>query len=71
MPKLDEATRRKLAVDASCDPRTIDKALRGKPIRGLAGHRARAALEAAGFTVPVPKPRRTPRGGEAKQGAQP
>lgn len=53
---LDEATCRALAVEASCDPRTIGKVLRGQPVRGLAGHRARAALEAAGFTVPPPRP---------------
>lgn len=54
MTTLDEATRRALAVKASCDPRTIDKVARGAPVRGLAGHRARAALEEAGIEVPRP-----------------
>ena len=47
--RLDEATKRKLAVFAGCDPRSIERAFRGAPVRGLAGHRARATLNAAGF----------------------
>lgn len=46
---VDEATRRELAVKASVHPRTIAKALRGEPIRGLAGHRARQVLRDAGL----------------------
>lgn len=60
MPKtkkaLDEAMRRELAVGASVDPRTVEKVLRGEPVRGMAGRRARRALEEAGFTVPEPHP---------------
>lgn len=53
-PRIDEATVRALAVKASVHPRTIQKALRGERIRGLAGHRARAALCEAGYQVPEP-----------------
>lgn len=49
MPKPDQATKRRLAVEASCDPRTIDKVLRGEPVRGLARQRALAVLVAAGY----------------------
>jgi len=52
--KLDAATVREYAVKANVDPRTIEKAARGEPVRGMAGHRARATLKAAG--VPVPEP---------------
>lgn len=48
MMTLDLATKRELAVKASCDPRTIDKLLRGEPVRGMAGHRARRVLESEG-----------------------
>lgn len=53
MLELDAATLRSLAVKASCDERTIQKAARGEAIRGMAGYRAREALKAAGFTVPL------------------
>ncbi len=43
-PPLDESTLRRLAVDASCDPRTIKKVYEGQPVEGLAGERARAIL---------------------------
>lgn len=48
---IDESTRRKLAVEAGCDPRTIDKVLRGEKVRGMAGHRAREALALAGLVA--------------------
>lgn len=48
-PLIDEALKRELAVQASCHPKTIAKVLRGEPVRGLAGHRARLILEAAGL----------------------
>lgn len=44
MKRADKATVRELAVKASCDPRTILKVLRGEAVRGMAGHRARAAV---------------------------
>jgi hypothetical protein len=46
---LDASTARKIAVEASCDPRTVQRAYRGEPVRGLAGERARAALVAHGL----------------------
>lgn len=53
MPKPDQATKRRLAVEASCDPRTIEKVLAGEPVRGMARQRALAALVAAGYVVPA------------------
>lgn len=55
--EIDPITARRLSLDAAVDLRTLTKALRGEPIRGLAGHRARAALRNAGFEVPEPPPR--------------
>jgi hypothetical protein len=54
--RLPAATQRRLAVEASVDPRTLaktlEKALRGEPIRGLSGERARSALARAGLLAP-------------------
>jgi hypothetical protein len=52
--KLDAATLRRLAVRASCSPKTIQKIWLGMPVRGLAGYRGRAALLEAGL---APRPR--------------
>jgi hypothetical protein len=41
---LDAGTARKLAVEASCDPRTIVRVHRGEVVRGIAGERAREVL---------------------------
>jgi hypothetical protein len=53
---IDEATARRLAVSAECDPRTIRKVLRGDEVKGLAGIRATRILREAGLleaaTVP-------------------
>jgi hypothetical protein len=46
--------RMKLAVQASVDLRTISKALKGLPIKGRAGERARAVLSAAGLLPVAP-----------------
>jgi hypothetical protein len=46
---IDAPTLRRLAVRASCDPRTIKAVFEGTPVRGLAGERARAALIEAGL----------------------
>lgn len=54
---IPETKRRELAVRASVDVRTLGKILRGEPVRGLAGDRARAVLEAEGIKVPTPRPR--------------
>jgi hypothetical protein len=56
---IAETTRRRVAIEASCDVRTVSKVLAGKPVRGLAGERARAALAAVGINVP-PAPRWRP-----------
>ena len=47
---VDEATLRELAVEASVDPRSVAKALRGEPVRGLAGNRINAVLDAFGVS---------------------
>ncbi len=46
---IDEATLRQLAVKADCDPRTIEKVLKGVPVRGMAGRRAARAVFEAGL----------------------
>ncbi len=46
---LNAGRARELAVEASCDPRTLRKVLAGKPVRGLAADRARAVLERHGL----------------------
>jgi hypothetical protein len=46
---IDEATRRRLAVEIGADPRSIARALRGEYVRGLAGHRIRAGLAERGL----------------------
>jgi hypothetical protein len=46
---IDASTLRRLAVQASCDPRTIAAVAQGRAVRGLAGERARAALIAEGL----------------------
>jgi hypothetical protein len=54
MLRIDKATIRELAVKASCDPRTIEKVIRGEPVRGMARHRARRVLLEAGIpTAPI------------------
>ncbi len=53
---LDAATARRLAVEASCDTRTVIRALRGEHIRGLAGYRAREVLVRHGLIPPSERP---------------
>ena len=52
---LDAGTARKLAVEASVDPRTILRAFRGEAVRGIAGDRARDVLIKHGFLPGPPK----------------
>lgn len=52
---LDAAMARKLAVEASCDPRTIQRVFRGEEVRGLPGKRAREVLEAHGLVQTLKK----------------
>lgn len=49
LKRPDAPTLRKLAVAASVDPRTLNRLLRGLPVRGDAGHRGRRVLEDNGF----------------------
>jgi hypothetical protein len=51
---IDESTRRRLAVLADVDPRSIDKLLLGQSVRGAAGIRALAVLADAGL-LPSPE----------------
>ena len=51
---LDAATKRRLAVEASTDPRTIERVYRGELVRGLAAERARAVLTASGLLTEKP-----------------
>jgi hypothetical protein len=51
MLKLDKSQKRKLAVEWEVDPRSLEKLLRGEEVRGMAGHRARAALHSVGIEL--------------------
>ena len=42
--RLNAATRRKVAVRACCDPRTVDAVVRGEPIDTMARERAYRVL---------------------------
>ena len=55
--KLDAATARKLAVEASCDPRTLRRVLEGDAVRGLAGERAREVLVKHGLLSTTEEPK--------------
>lgn len=46
---IDEATARRLSVEANCDPRTLRKTLRGETAKSMASQRARRVLIAAGL----------------------
>ena len=46
---VDTLTIRKIACEIPCDPRSVAKVLAGGHVRGLAGERIRAALEAKGL----------------------
>jgi hypothetical protein len=52
---LEESVARRLAVRASCSPKSIQKAAAGLEVRGLAGQRARSVLRAVGI-LPEPRP---------------
>jgi hypothetical protein len=52
---IDNSQKRRLALEASVDPRTIAKVLAGEPVRGLAGDRARSVLKELGYPVPEPR----------------
>ena len=60
MNKLDEATLRRIAVRASCSPRTIQRVYLGQPVRGLAFYRALAALTEAGLEPQAAKEGQAP-----------
>ena len=67
--RLDAGTVRELAVAAECDPRTIERAYAGMPVRGLAGKRARRALREAGLLQDRPCAERSAREESGHQGA--
>lgn len=55
--KLGLAELRAIAVEASCDPRTVQALLAGKPVRPLVRNRIEPALTKRGI---VPPPRSAP-----------
>lgn len=60
---LDAATLRRLAVRASCDPKTIKRVFDSEPVRGLAFHRAHQTLAEAGLLPDTPPARKRSDGG--------
>lgn len=57
MQMPDPIQLKRIALEASVDPRTLRRVLRGEEVRGMAGYRAREALAARGLlpTAPVQK----------------
>ena len=49
---VDTATLRRLSALSGADPRTIDKLLLGKPVKGDIAHRVAAVLIQLGIVVP-------------------
>lgn len=43
---------RMIAVESHCDPRTVERVLRGERARGMVDDRIRRALEAHGYAPP-------------------
>lgn len=55
-PKIPTYRERvRLAEALLCDERSIRKALRGQPLRGVTGERIRGDLAALGYNVPAPE----------------
>lgn len=50
---IDTATVRRLAVEAEADPRSVEARLRGKRVRGMAGHRIDRVLAKHGLAPGV------------------
>ncbi len=48
----DTATIRRLAVACDADPRTVERVLRGEPIRGVARQRVARVLRQHGYLPP-------------------
>jgi DNA-binding LacI/PurR family transcriptional regulator len=58
---LDPHTRRQIAVEAKCEPRTVGRWLRGEAVRQSIAARIRAAAAQLGIATVEPK-NDTPRG---------
>lgn len=52
-PLLTEAQVRKVAVEASADPRTVRRVLRGDATRSMACDRVRVVLQRMGIAAPA------------------
>lgn len=50
---IDEATARRLAVKADCDPRTVRKVLQGDPLKSMSARRAHKVLVEEGLAEPA------------------
>lgn len=57
MKHITAAILRALAVEASADPRSVHRVLKGERVRGMAHDRIIAALERRGITPSQPPPR--------------
>jgi len=63
---LDAATLRRLSVELSVHPRSLEKVFLGGVVRGLAGHRIRAGLAARNLIHLAPQLRAAPLGDAAE-----
>ena len=59
-PKLRESEKRRLAVKADCDPRTIARVYETGEVSNMAAERAARVLEAEGLIPPFVAPERQP-----------
>ncbi len=59
-PKLRASEARRLAVLASCDPRTVARVYETAEVTTLASERAARVLEAEGLLPPLASPGRSP-----------
>lgn len=55
-PEHDSATVRRIAVEASADPRTVVRRLTGKPVAGVCAERIDAAMVRLGLTKSTENP---------------
>jgi hypothetical protein len=60
IPEIPAHESRRVAVHAACDPRSVEKVVRGEPTQPLTRARIVAALEALGLTNYLPPPVTTP-----------
>lgn len=59
---LDRPALYRLAAEADCDVRTVERALRGEPLRGRVAEKLVPVLRTAGIDPPISFPNSSPTG---------